>query len=113
MSNGFLKPLLRSLLFSYIATAILLTVLAFGLYKLRLRPAQVSAAVNIIYAITCFFGGFLAGKALRQRRFFWGLLTGLAYFLVLLLMSAALGKGITAERNKFSQCLEFVRQPEL
>lgn len=100
MSNGFLKPLLRSLLFSYIATAILLSALAFGLYKLRLRPAQVSAAVNIIYALTCFFGGLLAGKALRQRRFFWGLLTGLAYFLVLLLMSAALGKGITADMGQ-------------
>ncbi|MFR1833594.1 MAG: TIGR04086 family membrane protein [Lachnospiraceae bacterium] len=105
MSNGFVKPLLRSLLFSYIATGILLFALAFGLYKLHFRPAQVSAAVNIIYAVTCFFGGFLAGKALRQRRFFWGLLTGLFYFLILFLMSAAMDKGITADMKQIMSVL--------
>ena len=100
MSNGFLKPLLRSLLFSYIATAILLSALAFGLYNLRLRPAQVSAAVNIIYALTCFFGGFLAGKALRQRRFFWGFLLGALYFAVLFAASFLLGKGLPMDTGQ-------------
>lgn len=100
MTNGFVKPMLRSLLFSYLATGILLFAVSLGLYKFRFHPAQVGLAVHFIYAITCFLGGFLAGKSLRQRRFFWGFLTGLAYFLVLFFMSAALDKGITADTNQ-------------
>ena len=100
MTNGFVKPLLRSLLFSYLATGILLFALSLGLYKFRFRPAQVGLAVHLIYAVTCFLGGFLAGKSLRQRRFFCCFLTGAAYFLVLFFMSAALDKGITANMNQ-------------
>ena len=70
MSNGTVKAILRSLLFSYIITGILLLILSFALYKLHLKSAQVAAAVNIIYGAACFFGGLLAGKTKGQRRFF-------------------------------------------
>ena len=100
MSNGTVKAILRSLLFSYVITGILLLALSFALYKLHLRSAQVSAAVNIIYGVTCFFGGLLAGKTKGQRRFFWGFLAGLAYFLVLFAMSVVLDKGIIADTRQ-------------
>ena len=81
------KILTRSLLISYLLSALLLTLLAFGLYRLKLSPARVSAGIYGIYGISCFIGGMLAGKGLPNRRFFWGLLSGLLYFLVLALMS--------------------------
>lgn len=100
MSNGTVKAILRSLLFSYIITGILLLILSFALYKLHLKSAQVAAAVNIIYGAACFFGGLLAGKTKGQRRFFWGFLAGLAYFLVLFAMSVVLDKGIIADTRQ-------------
>lgn len=88
-----LKVALRSLLFSYILTGILLVILAFGLYKLRLKEGQVMIAVNAIYIITCLLGGFIMGKGIRQRRFFCGFILGLLYFAVLFLVSLLLNKG--------------------
>ena len=87
MENGIAKPMLRSLLVSYVLSGILLAVLAFALYQLRLKEGQVNIMVYAIYFITCFLGGLTAGKGIRQRRFFWGLLSGLLYFLVLFAVS--------------------------
>ena len=87
MENGIVKPMLRSLLISYVLSGILLAALAFALYKLRLKEGQVNLMVYAVYLLTCLCGGFLAGKRIRQRRFFWGLLSGLLYFLVLFAVS--------------------------
>lgn len=89
--------LLRSLLISYLFSVLLLLALAFGLYKLKLPESQIGAAVLMIYAAACFLGGFFAGKRAGSRRFFWGLLAGLAYFLLLFLLSWAAAKGALPE----------------
>ena len=101
MENGIVKPMLRSLLISYVLSGILLAVLAFALYKLRLKEGQVNLMVYAVYLLTCLCGGFLAGKRIRQRRFFWGLLSGLLYFLVLFAVSWAMnmGSAIDMERS--------------
>ena len=97
MENGIVKPMLRSLLISYVLSGILLAALAFALYKLRLKEGQVNLMVYAVYLLTCLCGGFLAGKRIRQRRFFWGLL----YFLVLFAVSWAMnmGSAIDMERS--------------
>ena len=93
MENGIAKPMLRSLLVSYVLSGILLAVLAFALYQLRLKEGQVNIMVYAIYFITCLLGGLTAGKGIRQRRFFWGLLSGLLYFLVLFAVSWLMNRG--------------------
>ena len=78
-----------------------LAALALALYKLRLKEGQVNLMVYAVYLLTCLCGGFLAGKRIRQRRFFWGLLSGLLYFLVLFAVSWAMnmGSAIDMERS--------------
>ena len=71
------KVLLRSLLASYLLSGVLLLILSFALYRLKLGEEQVNAAVYGVYVIACLFGGFLAGKAALSSRFFWGMLTGI------------------------------------
>ncbi len=100
MARKPVASVLRSLLFSYIATGVLLLILSFALYQFRLRSSQVSAAVHIIYAVSCFFGGFLAGKSIGQRRFFWGFLVGLCYFIILFVMSSLINRGLSAETSQ-------------
>lgn len=90
MENGIVKPMLRSLLISYVLSGLLLGALAFALYKLRLKEGQVNLMVYLVYLAACLAGGAAAGKQLRQRRFFWGLLSGLFYFLVLFAVSWAM-----------------------
>ncbi len=93
--------LVKTLLFSYILTGILLALLAFLLYRLRLGEKAVSAAIIVIYVAATFFGGFVAGKKLESRRFLWGLVMGAAYFLVLALISLAAGQGGIQLGNSF------------
>ena len=81
------KTLLRSLIFSYVLSGILLLALSFALYKLKIKEAHINTAVYIVYILACMAGGLLAGKTMRQKRFFWGLLSGLLYFVVLLAVS--------------------------
>ena len=74
---------LKSLLFSYILTGALLALLAFLLYWFGLGERVVSIAIIAIYVVATFFSGFVAGKRMESRRFFWGLLMGSLYFAVL------------------------------
>ena len=95
-----LKVLTRSLFFSYLLSALLLTGLAFGLFQFKLSPSRVSGAVYGIYALSCFLGGLLAGKGMKTRRFFWGLASGLLYFAVLAAMSILLNSGLGNDTQK-------------
>lgn len=100
MENGILKPMVRSLLISYVLSGILLAALAFALYKLHLKEGQVNLMVYAVYLITCLAGGFAAGKGIRQRRFFWGLLAGLFYFVVLFAVSWAMNIGAPIDMER-------------
>lgn len=91
------RALLRSLLVSYLLSGVLLLVLAFALYRLKIREAQINMTVYLIYGIACFIGGLLAGKSIRQRRFFWGMLSGLLYFIVLFAVSWFMKDGIAPD----------------
>lgn len=93
MSPSKPKVLLRSLFISYLLSGILLLVMSFALYKLKLKEDQINTAVYAVYVIACLTGGILSGKALLTRRFFWGLLTGLLYFLVLFAASWIMKQG--------------------
>ncbi len=95
--------ILKKLLFAYIVTAVMLLILSFALYKLQLQEETVKIGIMVIYAVSCFLAGFIAGKTEVKRQFLWGLLVGILYFLVLLVISLlikqdfqiVLGKGVT------------------
>lgn len=75
------------LLLSYVLTGILLLLLAFLLYRFQLSGKTVAAGVIVIYIISTFFGGFLAGKKAKSRKYLWGLMMGVGYFLILAALS--------------------------
>lgn len=81
--------LLKSLLFSYILTTGLLLLLAFFLFKFELSERPVAVAIIAIYVVATLFAGFVTGKKLQNRKFLWGLLMGVAYFVVLAVVSLA------------------------
>jgi len=91
--------LIRTLIFSYFMTTILLLVLTVLMYKFHLTEDRISIGIYAVYILSCLLGGFLAGKAMKSRRFFWGLLTGLLYFGFLLLMSCLQNREILAESS--------------
>ncbi len=89
--------MLKSLLASYIITAVLLVVLAMLLYRLELNEKTVSASIVGIYVLSTFVGGFIIGKLMKVRQFFWGLSLGAAYFALLLLITLGVYKGLNGD----------------
>ena len=68
--------ILKSLLCAYVVTGILLLLLALFAYKLNLEEKQVTIAVM--------------AKWNRVRKFWWGMLVGEGYFMLLLIVSLGL-----------------------
>lgn len=79
--------LLKNLLFAYILTGGFLLLLALLLYKFSLSEKTVSICIIGIYIISSLFAGFVMGKKAGEKKFLWGLLTGVLYFLVLAAVS--------------------------
>ena len=88
---------LKTLFLSYVVSVLLMFGLAFVLYKMKLSPAQASWGVTLIYLLSCALGGFFTGKKMGSKRLLWGLLSGLVYFVVLFLLSLAVGSGLRGE----------------
>lgn len=79
--------MLKALLCAYIVTGILLLILTLLLYKAGLSEENVNAGIILTYVISTFSGGFVVGKLAGVKKFLWGLLSGVIYFLLLLLIS--------------------------
>lgn len=97
MERSRFLSLFKALLFSYVLTGLLLLLLALALYKFHLKESQVSIGVNAIYILACLFGGFLTGKAVKQRRFFWGLCVGVLYFTFLTLAAFVMNRALPSD----------------
>ena len=91
------RRLIRSLIVSFLLSILMLAGLTFLLYRFRLGESQITIGIYVIYILSCMIGGFLAGKSMKSRRFLWGLISGILYFLFLLAISALQESGITAD----------------
>ena len=100
-TKGSIFFLLKTLVLSYVATAGILFLLAFLLYKLRLSARVVSIAIILSYVLVTAFAGFLTGKHMKNRKFLWGLLVGGLYFAVLAAASVLLGHGAESIGTSF------------
>lgn len=98
--------MLKSLLFSYVVTGMLLALLTVLLYKFELDEQLVSAAIVAIYVLATMAGGLVIGKLVKVRRFLWGLGLGAAYFALLMLIT--LGVYHTLNGNAANMITAFI-----
>ena len=92
-----IRRMLRSLILAFLLTILMLAGLTFLLYRFRLNESQTMTGIYLIYLFSCLAGGFLSGKALKTRRFLWGVMTGALYFVILFLISALQENGIQTD----------------
>lgn len=85
---------IKALLFSYIMTAVILLLLSFILYKTQIPSGAVSVGVILAYVLSTFVGGFFIGKKVESKKFVWGIVTGVLYFLIILLIAVILNKEV-------------------
>ncbi len=85
---------IKCMLGAYVLTAGLLLLLAFMLYRFGLSEKVVSVCIIAIYILVTFFAGLLAGKREGKRKYLWGLLMGVLYFGILVVVSLVVNKGL-------------------
>jgi len=90
--NAKIFALLRGVLFSYIVTAFILLLLAFLMLKLDLSGAIIGGGMVFAYIVSTFIGGFFVGKKLEQKKFLWGFLMGVFYFVLVLVVCLAMNR---------------------
>ncbi len=90
--NTKMFAVLKGLLFSYIITAFILLLLSFLMLKLDLSGTIISGGIIFAYILSTFIGGFFVGKKAEQRKFIWGLIMGVFYFVILMLVSLAMNR---------------------
>ena len=79
--NVKINYLLQGVLFSYIVTAFILLLLSFLMLKFDVSGMVISGGIHLAYILSTFIGGFSWVKA-EQRKFLWGLLMGMFYFVI-------------------------------
>lgn len=89
--------MMKSLLYAYLVTGILLLVLAALLYKFDLGQSKVSIGIIIIYIIANFIGGFSIGKTMKQKKYIWGMLLGILYVAVLFIITLGVYRALNDE----------------
>lgn len=91
------KDFLRILFVMYVTTLVLLLLLALALFKMEIAESVSKVWLIAVYVISGFLGGFLIGKRRKSKKYVWGFLIGLAYFLILLAVSLILYRGLSGD----------------
>lgn len=94
--------MLRALVLAYLVTTVILLALAFIMLKFQPDTGKTEIGILVTYVLSCFLGGWYAGRKAERRKFLWGLMTGLLYFLLLFLIS---GMGDRAAQTNMVQSL--------
>ena len=85
---GQVLRMMKALLVAYVMTGLFLLITAGLMYRFELSEGKVKIAVIGIYVLSC----FMAGRMMKNRKFFWGSLLGFLYFAVMLTVSVAVGR---------------------
>lgn len=94
IDSGKIVFVMKCMLAAYLLTAGLLLLLALILYRFGLSEKVVSICIIVIYIAVTFLAGFIAGKRAGEKKFLWGLVMGCVYFLILMVVSLIVNKGI-------------------
>lgn len=86
--------MIQSLVFAYVITGILLCVLAFIVYQSNAGMKIADVGIVVTYILSSVFSGMLIGNKIGKRKFLWGFLSGMLYFVILTLVSCIFGENI-------------------
>ena len=96
-----LKSIGKILLLMYAVTAILLFLLAVLVQQFHWERNFISIGISAVYVCSCFVGGFFVGKVQKTKKFIWGILMGLSYIIIMLIITLVVKHGFHATSSAF------------
>ena len=81
--KNYIMQILKVVVADILITFLSMLLLSFLVYKLRFGDDTLRMGIVGVYVISNFIGGFIIGKIKESKKFIWGAVTGLIYFVVL------------------------------
>lgn len=78
---------LKAMIVVAMVTLIFLLILSFVLFKFNLSDGFITVGIYITYVVSCFVGGLIIGKVRGEKKYLWGMIVGLAFFVTLSIIS--------------------------
>lgn len=98
-----------ALIVAYVITVLALFGIAFVMLKLQPDAGMTELLILAVYVLSCFAGGWYAGRRAGQRKFLQGLLVGVLYFAILFLISGMGEREIQSDLASGRTCMPSVR----
>ncbi len=86
--NGKTVQMLKSIMISYVLTALLLLALSWILWKMKISIATAGMGILVVYILSCLIGGFVYSGAQEEKKYLGGGLHGFVYFVIVYGISA-------------------------
>lgn len=96
-----MQTMVKGILLAYVITGVILLLLALLLYKCGIGEQAVNAGIIFAYVLSVFVAGFYVGRKMKNRRYLYGLLTGVIYFVLLLSVSLIVNREFTSAQGGF------------
>lgn len=94
MKKRLAVQMVKGLVLAYIISALVLVVLAFLMYKMDISESVVRGVIIFAYVVSCFISGMVVSANRSGRRYLWGLLQGMLYYFVLLVVSMICNRAV-------------------
>lgn len=95
MAGQKMLGVLKGLIVSYIITIVLLFITAVVVYKVGISDMVLSGLITATYILATFFGGFITGRKVQEKKFLWGVVFGAMYIIIAMILGRLLGGGET------------------
>ena len=93
----------KGVVLAYIISALVLVVLALLMYKMDLSESVVRGAIIFAYVVSCFVSGMVVSANREGRRYLWGLLQGVIYYVILLVVSMICNRAGESVKTDFDK----------
>lgn len=94
MKKRLLLQMGKGLVLAYAISALVLVVLALLMYKMDISEGVVRGVIIFAYVISCFVSGMIVSANHEGRRYLWGLIQGLLYYVILITVSMICNRAV-------------------
>lgn len=87
-----IMAVLKGTIAAYLVSGLMILIFALLMYYKDLSEDVVKGGIIFIRVLSCFISGILVSKAAKQGKFLWGLLAGIVYYGILILVAMLWGQ---------------------
>lgn len=93
MGNGsrITIKMIKAVTAAYLVTAVMLLLLSLLMYKFMISDIALSFGLVLTYILANITGGIIIGKSVNKRKFAWGILAGVIYVILFVIIGCLLG----------------------